>query len=242
MNKRVKVVDKVRDQDIDKFYCLMERLANQLGGRHRLKDCCRHMSWPMRGVYFFFEADETRNVPNADLRVVRVGTTTGRNTVLWDRLGSHKSHRGISVFRDLVGRALVNRCVRRGEVKPTGNHLRQIVSDHIGKMPFLWLKVFEKDGQKVRDRIERNSVALLSGYQQAVNDRPSINWLGNHLGERDRKPREAGLWNSHYVNWQAYKQTFLIDIEERIAQTVPLEPCPECPEPVMGTINRETGI
>lgn len=153
-----------RKKDTERFYDLMERLEDRVGGKWTLNECCRHMNWPHRGVYFFFEDGETRSGSETALRVVRIGTTTGKNTVLWDRLGSHRSNRGISVFRDHVDKALRNRdgSIRNRDGSIDRDRNRQRVSQYIRNMPFLWVKVFEKDGQKIRDLIERNSIALLS--------------------------------------------------------------------------------
>ena len=212
-----------RIADTERFYELMDRLEQQVGGKWTLNECCRHMNWPHRGVYFFFEEGEIRAASETDLRVVRIGTTTGKNTVLWDRLSSHRSNRGISVFRDHVGKAFRNRDGR------TDRDLhRRRVSAHIRKMPFLWVNVFEKNGQNIRDLIERNAIALLSGYRHTSIDSPSDNWLGRHLGREDEKVKKSGLWNVHYVGWSGHKQEFLRELEKRIVLTEPLEPCPEC--------------
>ena len=42
-----------------------------------------------------------------------------------------------------------------------------MVSEHIGKMPFLWLAV---DDREMRGWIERNSIALLSNYERDDTD------------------------------------------------------------------------
>ena len=77
------------------------------------------MSWPRRGVYFFFENGEPRSGTGAGPRVVRVGAhglKNGARSTLWGRLSQHRgssrsglgNHRG-SIFRLLVGVALANR-------------------------------------------------------------------------------------------------------------------------------------
>ena len=222
-----------REKDTERFYELLEELEERVGGKWTLQECCRHMNWPHRGVYFFFEDEEYRNGSDRKLRVVRVGTTTGKNTVLWDRLGSHRSNRGVSVFRDHVGKAL-----RRRDGRTDSISHRQRVSAHIRNMPFLWVKVFEENGQMIRDLIERNSVALLSGYNHNSVDQPSENWLGSYLGREDQKVRKSGLWNVHYVAWNTYKREFLRVLEKRIARTKPLDPCPECPNPQVAASER----
>ncbi len=104
-------------RDLDEFYSLMEDLKERQGGYRYLSDCSGGMDWPEKGVYFFFEPGEMRKGGNT-LRVVRVGThavSRGSKSTLWGRLQTHKgqvagggNHRG-SVFRKLVGYALINR-------------------------------------------------------------------------------------------------------------------------------------
>ena len=108
-----------RKEDLDKFYQLLHRLENQVGGKQQLKDCDGYMDWPDRGIYFFFAADEHRD--NGDhLRLTRVGThavSEGSSTTLWNRLRTHRgalngtyvgggNHRG-SVVRERVGETLI---------------------------------------------------------------------------------------------------------------------------------------
>jgi hypothetical protein len=40
---------------VQRFYDLMERLEESVGGKRLLADCDGRMGWPQRGVYFFFE-------------------------------------------------------------------------------------------------------------------------------------------------------------------------------------------
>ena len=215
-----------RAKDIERFYYLLERLEKRVGGKRTLQECCRHMNWPHRGVYFFFEDGEYRNDSDGKLRVVRIGTTTGKNTVLWDRLGSHRSDRGVSVFRDHVGSALKTN--EKSNPPPQPHNHRKCVSNYMRNMPFLWLKVFERDGQRIRNRIERNAVAMLSNYHDEAIDKPSESWLGTHRGREDEKVSKSGLWNVHYVSWRTYDSAFINDLNQRIDYTSPLVPCPEC--------------
>lgn len=102
-----------------RFYEILARLESRLGGKRRLADCTSRMSWPRRGVYFFFEPGEVRSDSGEGPRVTRVGTHAlkeGSGTTLWNRLSQHSgrktsgggNHRG-SVFRLLVGTAIMNR-------------------------------------------------------------------------------------------------------------------------------------
>lgn len=102
-----------------RFYRLLDRLDACVGGPRILADCHGGMSWPRRGIYFFYETGETRPESGRVPRVVHVGThalTSGSRSTLWQRLSQHRgpariaggSHRG-SVFRLLVGAALASR-------------------------------------------------------------------------------------------------------------------------------------
>lgn len=105
-----------RTSDTVRFYELLERLARRIDGPRRLQTCSRAMSWPTRGIYFFYERGEYRSTSGKSLRVVRVGTHAlkrGARSRLWGRLRQHRgssrsgggNHRG-SIFRLLVGAAL----------------------------------------------------------------------------------------------------------------------------------------
>ena len=105
--------------DLRQLYDLLARLEKRLGGTRRLKDCHGRLSWPKRGVYFFFEDGEQRTDTGSGPRVVRVGThalTAKSTSTLWGRLSQHRgvgrtgggNHRG-SIFRLLVGTALKRR-------------------------------------------------------------------------------------------------------------------------------------
>ena len=108
-----------RFNDTVRFYELLDRLADRVGGPRLLQDCSARMGWPRRGVYFFFENGESRSGTGAGPRAVRIGThglKKGSRSTLWGRLSQHRgsfrsglgNHRG-SVFRLLVGVALANR-------------------------------------------------------------------------------------------------------------------------------------
>ena len=105
--------------DLTTFCELLGDLEGRTGGRRRLRDCNGRMSWPERGVYFFFEPGEVRTSQPTIDRVVRVGTHAlkeNSRTTLWKLLSQHRgttrsgggNHRG-SIFRLLVGEALMRR-------------------------------------------------------------------------------------------------------------------------------------
>lgn len=224
-----------RVDDLARFYELLDQLASDLGGPARLVDCHGRMDWPERGVYFFFEANESRSDSGTGPRVVRVGThalTEKSRTTLWNRLSQHRgtralggNHRG-SIFRLLVGTALMQRdtalsCLSWGmgssaprQTRDMETHVERAVSEHIGQMPFLWLAVDDPPGgNSLRGHIERNAIALLSNREKAPLDPPSPAWLG--LDCPREKVRTSGLWNQNHVD-EAYDPTFLDTLEDLI--------------------------
>ena len=89
-----------------------------------------------------------------------------------------------------------------------------MVSEYIGQMPFLWLNVNDAPGPKSsRGMIERNAIALLSGYSCPVAYSPSIEWLGQY-SDRERV-RLSGLWNNNHVD-ETYDPSFLDEMESWI--------------------------
>ncbi|MHB8089206.1 MAG: hypothetical protein ACYDH2_13250 [Anaerolineaceae bacterium] len=211
--------------DVQRFYDLLERLEDNVGGKKLLAECNGRMGWPQRGVYFFFEEGEFRSISGSGLRVVRVGThalKTGSSTTLWHRLKQHRgteinnggNHRG-SVFRHHVGTALANYnkwpadivgAWPRGssaskEIREKEQPYEEQVSDYIGHMPFLWLDVDDEPGPStMRGFIERNSIALLSNYydEDSPIDPTSNLWLGKFTGHQ--AIRGSGLWNVNHVH------------------------------------------
>ena len=222
-----------RPSDITAFYRLLEHLETKMGGRRRLGDCHGRMPWPERGVYFFFEPGENRADHENSARVVRVGThalKAGSRTTIWKRLSQHRgtanpyggNHRG-SIFRLLVGQALMRRNPSlefpswgKGSNAPRDTRqdespLEQKVSDFLGDMTVVVLPVPDQAGpESLRGLIERNSIALLSGYIGNVYDPPSENWLGSYSGRE--KVRKSGLWNNNHVD-EIYDPAFLDTME-----------------------------
>lgn len=227
-----------RLEDIQKFYQLLEQLENKAGGKRILANCNGRMNWPQRGVYFFFEPGEMRSTSGTGPRVVRVGThglKTGGTQTLWKRLSNHQgsmktgsgNHRG-SIFRKHVGSALLNQGGWPDEIAQTWGKdrdgsqdvrrkeetLEKAVSSYIRNMPFLLLNINDVPGpESLRGYIERNCIAMLSNYNDAV-DPPSVNWLGccsNH-----EFIRRSGLWNVKHVT-EIYQRVFLTKLEELIS-------------------------
>ena len=228
-----------RITNLRRFYDLLDRLEDRIGGRRQLARCDGRMEWPDRGVYFFFEDGESRSDSGRGPRVVRVGTHAlkhGSRTSLWGRLAQHRgivkhgggNHRG-SVFRKLVGSAIAERHPSvaveswdRGQSAPRAVRAREHdlecrVSDAIGRMPFLWIEVPDEPApDSVRGVVERNAIALLSNHDRGALDPPSRIWLGNWC-PRD-KVRGSGLWNNNHVN-EPHVPAFLDELERLIADT-----------------------
>ena len=170
----------------------------------------------------------------------------GSRSTLWGRLSQHRgparhcrgNHRG-SIFRLLVGSAIAR---RDGEPLPTSwgiensgsaaarrlglspdsareaeSDLEIQVSEYIGRMPFLWLNVADPPGRSSnRGLIERNAIALLSGFRTLPKDPPTAQWLGRY-SDRERV-QLSGMWNNLHVD-EIYDLSFLIDFEQRIEST-----------------------
>lgn len=232
-----------RLEDVNHFYELLDELKGRLGETRLLRECNGRMSWPRRGVYFFFEPNELRKDSETP-RVVRVGTHAlkrGSKTTLWKRLRQHRgnirgarpgggNHRG-SIFRLHVGSAILRReglerkyptwgvgSSADGRVRQHEYPVEKMVSQHIRSMPFLWLKVDDEPGpESIRGYIERNSVALLSNYGKLGTPRaidpPSNSWLGSYTW--NEKIRESGLWNANHVEL-TYKPRFLRILEQLV--------------------------
>lgn len=225
--------DSRRFIDTIRFYDILKRLEKRVGGAvQALANCNGKMSWPKRGVYFFYEYGETRSGSGYGLRVVYVGThaITKSKANLWTRLYQHSGpatrvggNHGGSIFRGLVGDALAkknNRPLWSECNKTKEKHLESLVSRHICAMPFLWLNVDDTPGPKSRRAfIKRNAIALLSNYDKPPIDPASTNWLG--LSSPSPKVRDSGLWNQEHVNGD-YDPSFLDEMEKRIDRTNPL--------------------
>jgi hypothetical protein len=222
--------------DLVRFYEILLNLGNKLGAARRLSECSGRMSWPIRGVYFFFEDGEERSDTGNGSRVVRVGThalTVGSSTKLWTRLSQHKgqsktgggNHRG-SIFRLIVGAAVIKKLnlssptwgVRNSAYKSIRDgeaSIERKVSETIGNMHFLWLAIEDEPGpHSRRGYVERNSIALLSNYNKPPLDAPSATWLG-HYCNRERV-RKSGLWNQNHVE-ESYDPAFLDSLNGLVA-------------------------
>jgi len=227
---------------IERFYDSINKLAYYFPYR-KLKECNGNIWWPEQGIYLFYEKGELRN--NNEPRVVRIGThgiSKGSKTTLWNRLKTHKgtnegfgNHRG-SVFRKLIGQALINRdhlkdkYINWGignnatkDIKEIEKPLEYRVSEIIGEMPFLFLEIKgEASSNNMRAFIETNTIALLSNVnkQQPI-DKPSKDWLG--LFTKNKKIINSGLWNRNDVD-KKYDPFFLDKLDEFITLMIKTNP------------------
>lgn len=228
-----------RQNDIDRFYGLLDRVEQTVGGKRKLTDCTGYMDWHDRGVYFFFASDEYRDTVD-QLRVTRIGThavSAGSSTSLWNRLRTHRganrgtydgggNHRG-SVFRKRVGEAFVERDILHEQYPHWGEgssakrerrlselEMERRVSDYIRNLPFLWVDIDdEPSADSKRAYIERNTIALLSNYQRDAVDPRSNEWLGEL--SQSESIRESGLWNVNHVD-ESYDGEFLDELNAAI--------------------------
>ena len=214
-----------RIADTDRFYKLMNRLEGRVGGPHLLMDFSPVVSPGDKGVYFVFENGEYRANYDA-LRVVRVGThglTARSRSTIWTRLFEHIMFNGRSVFRDHVNAALLNRA---GLSRKDIDHRHSTcITEHIGDMPFLWVRIDGDDGHNMRSKVEKNAIALLSNYRGAAVDHPSPSWLGRNrvnpkaFNRNHEKLAKSGLWNIDFVARKDYDPSFLCDLATAIENT-----------------------
>lgn len=108
-----------RREHLIRFYSVLDDLEQKIGGARTLAASTGRMGWPTKGIYFFREPGEFRTDTGSGPRTVRIGTHgvySGARRRLWDRLREDKgrpdtgggSHRN-SIFRNMVGAALINR-------------------------------------------------------------------------------------------------------------------------------------
>ena len=228
-----------------RFYDLLDRLEQRVGGKRMLGDFERIRDWPRRGVYFFFEPGEARRDSGEGPRVVRVGTHAligGSKSTLRQRLGQHRgtasgggNHRG-SIFRLLVGQALL----ARGDELPCCSW--GLMSD-IGKASVVLgidRAVLASSEQPV-ERAASRYLAVMPCLWLDVDDEPGPNGLraliecnaiallsnygraaidspsSSWLGRFSDRPLVSGsdLWNQRHVKAE-HDRTFLSVLEEMI--------------------------
>lgn len=215
-----------RRMDIEAFYLLLAELENGLGGMRCFGKCTGALDWPDRGLYLFFDHEETRLFDPTAQRVIRVGThavSEGSKSTLWQRLKTHRgnedgsgSHRG-SIFRCHIGTAILNQRQNRiptwGDIASANSEARASeakmeleVSSYLAKLNLLWIDI--GDGpSKFSDRayLEQNIIALLSGPDGPL-DVGEENWLGYSCP--NMAVQRSGLWNVNYTDFE-YDPHFL---------------------------------
>lgn len=232
-----------RLRDTSRAYNLLKRLTTSQG-MPRLGDISSRGLSAERGVYFFFDDNESRIVDARTLRLVRIGThgvSRGSGSTLWQRLRTHRggkdlggNHRG-SVFRLHVGAALQRRAgysmLRswgRGRsapliVRQSEAALERRVSEYLAVLRVAWIGVPDVPGPTSdRSFVERNLIALVSN-QLAPTDLPSSLWLGRQSPTREI--RESGLWNVNHV-LEEYDARFLDVLEAYVESTLGISPAP----------------
>lgn len=235
-------VDKVYS-DLNRFYEILSDLEVGFGGKRKLSECNGRLSWPQRGVYFFFEQGEFRKGWPAKQRVIRVGThavSRGSKSTLWKRLRVHKgssdgggNHRS-SIFRLHLGEALLNKEHNReslpswgkgmfapSEIRSVERELEAKVSKYMSEMTLLWIDVDDSPSPSSdRAYIEKNAITLLSNFENPL-DPPSANWLGNY--STSDSIRCSGLWNVQHT-MEKYDAKFLDTLSTYVDITLGRKP------------------
>ena len=222
-----------RREDLDYFYELLNELEKKIGIKRTLKDPNACNNLPRFGIYFFYSIKEKREFRKEN-RITRIGThaiNSQSKRSLRDRLRQHQgnitkrgridggSHRG-SVFRKLVGYALINRDNLYGiypewgssktshsNVRDEEHELERSVSNYIRNLSFTWLEVDDPPGPNSdRAFIETNSIALVSNYEKSPLDPRIDSWLGKFCPKEEIQ--KSGLWNNKDVK-KMYDKSFL---------------------------------
>lgn len=237
-----------RLSDLVRFYALLDRLKQGLGGTRTLATLGTLQGWPNRGVYFFFEPLEVRKESGDGPRVVRVGThalSTGSRSTLRQRLIQHRgqasglgNHRG-SIFRLLVGQALL---ARGGLPRCSSWGVKGDISQASAVLN-VSRDTLAADEAPV-ERAVTNYLASMpflwlyvddepgSKSQRGVIERNAIALLSNHqrpvldppspgwLGNASNRSlvRGSGLWNQRHVE-EAHDPAFLVSVEVAIERT-----------------------
>ena len=233
-----------RIDDTIRFYEILARVEDRVGGCRILAECDGKLEWLQRGVYFFFEPGEQRNLSGGGDRVVRVGTHAiidKSKATLWKRLYQHRgplksgggNHR-VSVFRKLIGIALAKRedyelpeswgyrlpdAIRklkltRLEVKDAQADLERCVSDYVRQMPFLWLNVDDVPSPDSNRKYIERNAIALLSHAKTVGADAPSKQWLGKYCNR-RLVRESRLWNNEHVE-EDYDAKFLDVMSELV--------------------------
>ena len=63
-----------RLSDVQRFYGLLDRLTQRVGGTRTLAECHGRLGWPERGIYFFYEPGQNRSDSGEGPSIARIGT------------------------------------------------------------------------------------------------------------------------------------------------------------------------
>ena len=89
--------------------------------------------------------------------------------------------------------------------------VEQDVSKYVRSMPFICLPISDAAGpESLRGTIERNAIALLSNWDRAALDAPSMTWLGRFSSHT--LVRDSGMWNQRHVK-EKHQEEFLAMME-----------------------------
>jgi hypothetical protein len=187
------------------------------------------------GVYIIFEEGEAAHGGN---RVVRVGTNTGEDAALSDRLYEHYKNEGRNIFRKHIARCLLEKEPDTGNLKKLFHSSKYLTLVRIWKKNASEeeLKKFYEIHDAINAHIRKycSFVVLLVCMEScrhwekkiifAVAAYPdcglSPKWLGNMFPENIRlsyaRTHKSGLWNVDHVN----NNHILTDIEITGLETI----------------------
>jgi hypothetical protein len=172
------------------------------------------------GIYIIFEKNERAH--NCD-RIVRVGTTTGKNSKLAKRLKEHHDNKGRSVFRNAIALCLLQKIGDPLNLAELFCNMNKIERDQWEKMAIEkhqeeYLRKYSEINEYVSIYIQQNCsfVAfpvkeeerrfwegkLISTISSCNDCKQSENWLGNLIPDVKRRSiiRKCGMWNINGVN------------------------------------------
>jgi hypothetical protein len=180
---------------------------------------------PQNGIYIIFEKGEKAHYAD---RIVRIGTHnigSRGNSTLEDRLEQHISPNGLSVFRNKIGDALINKSRGEGSSfwseedlidwnKSWGKgvprrHIRfqqrsrsiqfeeadRLISEYIREN--ISFVCIEIDKKDDRKLIEKRLISTVSNCTEC---QQSVHWLGNYSTKE--KVRKSGLWQENEL-WKS---------------------------------------
>jgi hypothetical protein len=208
-----------RLRQMDDLYEMLSRLSRIDDERDVPLGHRKSFDTTMKGIYFFYQAGETRLSKPFTPRVVRIGThgvSAGSKSSLWTRLRTHRggkdglgNHRS-SIFRLHIGQCLIRRSSLElvfptwgvgqsasTSIRASEREIEEEVSHIVSEMRLTCLRVND-DSSPDSDRayLERNLISLLSGPDGPI-DLASRSWLGKWS---DRPAiHDSGLWNVNHV-------------------------------------------